>query len=74
MRVSLPHSPIIKELPLNHAVVSCLARVIPPNVERQTILRILAPNVLVLNSESNERDPHTSMRTMGENLAKEVHR
>lgn len=37
-------------------------------------LRILAPNALLLNAESNERDPHTSMKIMGEKLAKEVHR
>ncbi len=37
-------------------------------------LRILAPAALLLNAESNERDPHTSMKIMGEKLAKEVHR
>ena len=37
-------------------------------------LRILAPKALLLNAESNERDPHTSMKIMGEKLAKEVHR
>lgn len=36
--------------------------------------RILAPKALLLNAESNERDPHTSMKIMGEKLAKEVHR
>lgn len=35
-------------------------------------IRILAPKALLLNAESNERDPHASMRVMGENLAKEV--
>lgn len=38
------------------------------------LVRILAPNALVLNAESNERDQHTSMRIMGENLAKEIYR
>ncbi|CAN0460498.1 unnamed protein product, partial [Ectocarpus sp. 12 AP-2014] len=37
-------------------------------------IRILAPDALVLNAESNERDPHASMKMMGEKLAKEVHR
>ena len=37
-------------------------------------IRILAPDVLVLNAESNERDQHTSMKVMGERLAKDVHR
>lgn len=37
-------------------------------------IRVLAPKALLLNAESNERDPHVSMRVMGEKLAKEVHR
>lgn len=37
-------------------------------------IRILAPKALLMNAESNERNPHASMRVMGEKLAKEVHR
>lgn len=67
----LTHTPMKQEEErrevLSRPYGRCLLRV-------SVVVRILAPNVLVLNAESNERDQHTSMRIMGENLAQEVHR